>query len=34
MQSSQVVARVGALLRAVGTTEPVGASTTELARTA
>ncbi|BBZ01093.1 putative IclR-family regulatory protein [Mycolicibacterium chitae] len=34
VQSSQVVARVGALLRAVGTTEPVGASTTELARTA
>ncbi len=34
MQSSQVVARVGALLRAVGTKEPAGASTTELARTA
>jgi DNA-binding IclR family transcriptional regulator len=31
-QSSHVVARVGALLRAVGAAEPTGASTTELGR--
>lgn len=34
VQSSHVVARVGALLRAVGAEEPAGASTTELAKTA
>jgi DNA-binding IclR family transcriptional regulator len=33
-QSSHVVARVGALLRAVAAAEPTGASTTELGRTA